>query len=196
MRRSGTHRMSDNFQFILGMYSIIAGLGVSRLLEGVRDAVIAGRATRTYWVHSVVVMLGLAVHAMTWLSLWALRSIPAWGVWNYLFVLLVPVLLYLFSSLVFPDSDGDDWDLRSYYYAHARRIHGLLASAIAANALSEYAVLSQLEIPALAAMRIGMVVALCSLAIWKTNEALHRIIVPLLLITGAAVPTMLDVEIL
>ena len=188
--------MNSNFDFILGMYSIIAGLGVSRLLEGVKDAVIAGRATRTYWVHSAVVMLGLAVHATTWLSLWALRNIPVWGVWNFLFVLLVPVLLYLFSSLVFPDSDSDDWDLRTYYYVHARRIHGLLASAIAANALSEYAVLGHVEIPALAAMRVSMVVALCTCAIWKGSELLHRIIVPLLLLAGAAMPTVLDVEIL
>ena len=187
--------MNDNFEFILGMYSIIAGLGVSRLLEGVKDAVIAGRATRTYWVHSAVVMLGLAVHATTWLSLWALRSIPAWSVWNFLFVLLVPVLLYLFSSLVFPDSDSGDWDLRAYYYAHARRIHVLLASAIAVNAMSEYALLRQVEITALAAMRVGMVVWLCACAIWKTNEPLHRIVVPLLLLTGAATPAVLDVEI-
>ena len=188
--------MNSNFEFILGMYSIIAGLGVSRLLEGVKDAVIAGRASRTYWVHSAVVMLGLAVHATTWLSLWALRSIPAWGVWDFLFVLLVPVLLYLFSSLVFPSADGDDWDLRDYYYAHASRIHALLASAIAVNALSEYAVLGHIQIPALAAMRIGMVLAWCSCAIWKTAEPLHRIVVPLLLLTGIATPAVLDVEIL
>ncbi|HJW45386.1 MAG TPA: hypothetical protein VJ484_02750 [Lysobacter sp.] len=186
--------MNDNFEFILGLYSIIAGLGVSRLLEGVKDAVIAGRATRTYWVHSAMVMAGLAVHATTWLSLWALRTIPVWEIWNFLFVLLVPVLLYLFSSLVFPE-EGDDWDLRAYYYAHARRIHGLLASAIAVNAMSEYALLRQVEIPALAAMRVGMVVALCACAIWKTNEPLHRIVVPLLLLIGAATLAVLDVEI-
>ena len=187
--------MNANFDFILGMYSIIAGLGISRLLEGIKDAVFSGRSARTYWVHSAVVMLGLSVHATTWLSLWALRDIPAWGVWNFLSVLFVPVLLYLFSSLVFPDSDSD-CDLRAYYYANARRIHGLLASAIAVNAMSEYALLGHVEIPVLAATRIGMVLALCCCAIWKSNEALHRIVVPLLLVTGAAVPTLLNVEIL
>ena len=118
-----------------------------------------------------------------------------WGVWNFLFVLLVPVLLYLFSSLVFPEH-SDDWDLRAYYYLHARRIHGLLATAIAVNALSEYALLGRVEVPAVAAMRVGMVVALCSCAVWRTYEPLHRVVVPLLLLAGAAMPAILNIKIM
>ena len=76
------------------------------------------------------------------------------------------------------------------------RIHGLLASAIVVNALSEYALLGRVEIPAIAGLRVGMVVALCSCAIWKTYEPLHRVVVPLLLLAGAAMPAVLNVEIM
>ena len=104
-------------------------------------------------------------------------------------------MLYLFSCLVFPEDSGD-WDLRTYYYEHSRRIHGLLALAIVANGLSEYAMLRHVEIPALAVMRGSMVAALGACAIWNKNELLHRTVVPMLLLAGAAMPSVLNVEIL
>lgn len=178
------------------MYSIIAGLGVSRLLEGIKDALMVGKARRAYWVHSLIVLIGFAFHATTWLSLWALRNTEAWGVWNFLSVLLVPVLLYLFSAMVLPAGDSGDWDLRAYYYANARKIHGLLAAAILVNAFSEYSVLGHLANPTLAVMRTGMFAVLCICAIWSRNETLHRVLVPLILVVGATMPAVLNVEIL
>ena len=121
--------MRGSFEFILGMYSIIICLGVSRLLEGVKNLVVSARPLRGSLVYIGMLLLGLLVHATTWLSLWTLRDVEAWKVWSFLQLMLAPVVLYLYSAITVPDHDHSI-DLGEYYLANARKMHGLLIAAI------------------------------------------------------------------
>lgn len=191
--------MNGNFEFILGMYSIIAGLGVSRLLEGIRLATEPGTHRRAYWLQGAMVCLGLAVHATTWLSLWALRHVDAWNVRGFLLVLTVPALMYLFSASVLPAMDAtrerQDPDPRARYFDHARRIHGLLAAALFVNALSEYVVLGHVNNPNLTLIRLVLVALLAICAWFPRHASLHRILVPVVAVIGVLMPILLEVRV-
>lgn len=191
--------MNGNFEFILGMYSIIAGLGVSRLLEGIRLATEPGTHRRTYWLQGAMVCLGLAVHATTWLSLWALRHVSVWNVRGFLLVLTVPALMYLFSASVLPaleeTRERQDADPKARYFDHARRIHGLLAAALLTNALSEHVVLGHFNNPRLTIVRLVLVALLAMCAWFPRNESLHRVLVPLIATIGVLMPILLELRV-
>jgi hypothetical protein len=184
----------DNFEFILGMYAIIAGLGVSRLLEGIKDALVSGRAVRGYWVHSAMVLAGLIAHATTWLSLWSLRSVDAWEIGTFLLVLLVPALMYLYSSLALPGGAGA-MDLREYYFANASKLHGLLAAALAVTTLDEFVLLSHAPNTTMTALRLVVIGLLVTCALRPHQARLHRIVVPLMLVGGVAALAFLDIKV-
>ena len=103
-----------SFEFLLGMYSIILGLGISRLLEGIKNLVVSARPVRGTGLYIWMLVIGLLVHVTTWLSLWGLRNVETWSVWSFLLVMLVPVLMYLYSSITVPDNDRSV-DLGEYY---------------------------------------------------------------------------------
>ena len=60
------------------MYSIIAGVGVSILIEGVARMVEARSHIRPYWVHTGWIVFLSAVHVFSWFGLWALRNHSVW----------------------------------------------------------------------------------------------------------------------
>ena len=122
------------------MYSIIIGLGVSRLLEGVKNLVVAARPWRGSLLYIGMLVIGLLVHATTWLSLWTLRDVEAWKVWSFLQLMLAPIALYLYSAIAVPDHDRS-LDLGEYYLDNASRMHGLLIAAIFFNSLTEFMLL-------------------------------------------------------
>jgi hypothetical protein len=189
--------LNDNFEFILGMYSIIAGLGVSRLLEGIRMATQPGSTMRGYWVHVVMAGLGLMVQATTWLSLWALRHVEVWTFRGFLSVLTVPALLYLYSASVLPTMDNpgySDLTPKQRYFVIARRIHGLLAAAMLVYTLSEWIVSGRFQNIPLTLMRLVLTALLGACALWQHEERLHRIVVPLLAVIGLLMPVVLDME--
>ncbi len=173
--------VKGSFEFILGMYSIIIGLGVSRLLEGVKDLVVSARPLRGSLVYIGMLLLGLLVHATTWLSLWTLRDVEAWKVWSFLQLMLAPVVLYLYSAITVPDHDRSI-DLGEYYLANARKMHGLLIAAIFFNALTELMVLGYVASVPLAFLRFALIGLLLLCAMLPRATRLHRIIVPAVIV--------------
>ena len=173
--------MRGSFEFILGMYSIIIGLGVSRLLEGVKNLVVAARPWRGSLLYIGMLVIGLLVHATTWLSLWTLRDVEAWKVWSFLQLMLAPIALYLYSAIAVPDQDRSI-DLGEHYLANASKMHGLLIAAIFFNALTERMVLGYVASVPLALMRFALIGLLLPCAILPRAVRLHRIIVPLVIV--------------
>ena len=169
--------MRGSFEFILGMYSIIIGLGVSRLLEGVKNLVVAARPWRGSLLYIGMLVIGLLVHATTWLSLWTLRDVEAWKVWSFLQLMLAPIALYLYSAIAVPDNDRS-LDLGEYYLDNASKLHGLLIAAIVFNSLTEFMLLGSVYSAPQSLMRLALIGLLLACAIWPRAVRLHRIVVP------------------
>jgi hypothetical protein len=159
------------------MYSIIIGLGVSRLLEGVKNLVLSTHPWRASLLYVGMLVIGLLVHATTWLSLWTLRDVEAWNVWSFLQLMLAPIALYLYSAITVPDGDRSV-DLGAHYLENGRRMHGLLIVAILFNALNEFVVLGFVYSMPLLLMRLALVALLLACASLPRSIRLHRMIVP------------------
>ena len=81
------------FQFILSLYSIVAGLGITVLVRGVGQMIEARDRMRPYWIHSCWLVFLFVINVASWLSMWDARDHPTWTILEALLLLLVPMFL-------------------------------------------------------------------------------------------------------
>jgi hypothetical protein len=98
------------------LFTIILGLGVSRLLSGV-GMVQHPKEYKVYWVHllwSLFVFLYL-IHFWWWE--YRLQVIPQWTFPLYFFISMYAVIQYLLCVLLFPEEMADYNGFKEYFYS-------------------------------------------------------------------------------
>ena len=95
------------FEFLLALYAIVAGLGVSLLVTSVGQLIEARDRVRLYWVHSCWIALTFVGHVVSWFTIWRFHEHSPWTVLQALLLLCVPILLYLISHLAVPDLEDE-----------------------------------------------------------------------------------------
>ncbi|MEH6570139.1 MAG: hypothetical protein V7709_13755 [Halioglobus sp.] len=134
--------ISDSFDFLMVLYSIIVGIGMGQILMAVGQILQAEKVIRVYWIHTAWVLLILLSHILMWFGAWEYRAIETWNFYQFLSFLMVPALLYIASVIAFPDmSQERDFDLRDYYYTRYGWLHALLALVIALLSINEFIML-------------------------------------------------------
>jgi len=119
------------FEFLLALYAIVAGLGVSLLVRSIGQMIEARDRLRLYWVHSCWLGLVFVAHVVSWFALWRFEDHAPWTVLQALLLLCVPILLYLISHLAVPELEDDRiHEMRAYYYRHARWSQGLMLAVL------------------------------------------------------------------
>jgi hypothetical protein len=117
----------DEITILLTLYSIVAGLGISRLVQGVSSMIGARDRLTFYWLHTAWLVLVFTAHVVSWFALMRFSKGAHWTVFNAIGALCMPVLLFLVSDLVVPRLDGDERvSLKDYYYRNCRWFSGLL----------------------------------------------------------------------
>jgi MFS family permease len=125
------------FEFLVTLYSIVTGLGLTLLVRSLGQMLETRRRTRLYWVHTCWLGILLVAYVVVWFQLWSYRDVASWTVVEGLLLLSVPVSLYLVSHLAVPElEDGAQHDMRTYYYEHHRLLQGLLALSVALSTLA------------------------------------------------------------
>lgn len=111
------------FEHLLVVPSVIYGLTVTRLLQGVGECVHPRRETRIDWVHlTFTAYLLLMVVQEWWRSYEELTRRyenlrQAVYFYDYLIVVAVPVLLYLAAAMLIPDeTSGEVLNLQMHYH--------------------------------------------------------------------------------
>lgn len=118
----------DPFSYLVVLTSIVLGLGVTRLVGGLGHLMQTRRRKRPYWVHILWMVNLLLAMAIVWWVAYRWRSNEHWTFLLFIWLLLLPTILYLISSLLFPDQDDEpitDW--RAYFYENHRDIFLLYA---------------------------------------------------------------------
>lgn len=116
------------FEYGAVIVAVIIGLGVTQILQGVGGLLEARARVRLYWVDLVFTGIILVGHLQFWWLFWSSRQVEAWRFFPFLFLLLQPIILYMISTLCFPDFSGTGKiDLKEFYYRNHRWFFGLLA---------------------------------------------------------------------
>lgn len=131
----------STFEFILALYSIIAGLGISLLVRSIGQMIEARDRVRLYWVHSAWLLLIFVVYVVSWFGLWRFRDHGPWTTLQCLLLLCIPIMLYLVSHLSVPElDDGEVHDMREYYFAQCGWIQGLMLATILVTVVVQFVI--------------------------------------------------------
>lgn len=122
----------DRFEYLIGLVSLIVGLGLADLATSLHRLI--KQRTRTRWDGQTLATAALAAFTLIWIwyNVWDLRRFPGvGGFWFYLSLLLEMTLLYLAAAASLPDeaelADGEGRDLTAYLARHRRYIWTLFA---------------------------------------------------------------------
>jgi len=157
------------FEFVMILISIILALGVKELLAGV-SRILRGEL-RSYWVHSLwVVILFIMQLQYSW-TLFDLEARETWVFLDLIRLLTPTVVLFLVSSLLFPER-GESSDLSEFYFQICRPVFALLSGLMA-----YYTVLS-LSLSVLTGIQAASTGILFTL-FCKSNPKTHQLVSPL-----------------
>src|SRR4051794_15892114 len=114
--------MNDAFNYVAVLVSIIIGLGVTRILTGLGDAIQVANRPRAYWVHTVWMINILMDSMLFWWVLYRWHTVTEWTFFIFLWVNVGPILVYLSSAILYPGAlhktGSPTW--RDYYYRNRR----------------------------------------------------------------------------
>jgi hypothetical protein len=156
----------SQMDILLTLYSIVAGLGISKLVQGVGTMIEARERIRFYWVHGAWLVLTMAAHVVIIFALIRFSKSPHWTVFNSMLVLCMPLLLYLVSDLLVPAvSQEESVDLRAYYYRNRRWFFALMIAVAVIGMAAQVAIERTPDFTAGGPLRLLAIVALvCGLS--------------------------------
>lgn len=109
------------FSYLSVVVSIIAGLALTHLLDGVSKLIQARERVTVYWVHLVWIVGVFFLITQFWWGFWILHFVETWTYPLFVFFLLEPLFLLVIGDLAFPDFPADKpLSLRTYYYDNHR----------------------------------------------------------------------------
>jgi hypothetical protein len=116
----------DMFNYVMVLASVIIGLGIAHLLQGVGGIVQHPGREKTYWVHLLWVAAIFLRAIFWWWFEFQLSKTPEWTFTLYLFVLTYAFLIYLWCALLFPRDLAGYEGFKDYFYSRRRWFFGLL----------------------------------------------------------------------
>ena len=119
----------DLFEYVAVLTSIIIGLGIAHLLQGVARLIRHPDTQPVYWVHLCWVAYVFLTLVFWWWWEFRLGEIVEWTFQLYIFLVFYAVVLFLAASIVFPD-DLEGFDgYKDYFYSRRMWIFGVLGLA-------------------------------------------------------------------
>lgn len=111
----------DAFSYLSVLLSIILGLAITQVLQGVRALLLARSRVRLFAPPMIWAGVMLVVATQNWWSSFGLSDHQEWTFAAFGAVLLQTVLLYMAAALALPDVPADvPIDLREHYWREAR----------------------------------------------------------------------------
>ena len=108
------------------LFTIILGLGVSRLLTGVARIVQHPKEYKVYWVHLLWALFLFLYLIHFWWWEYRLETIRQWTFPLYFFIAMYAVLLFLLCVLLFPEEMADYDGFKEYFYSRRQWIFSLM----------------------------------------------------------------------
>jgi hypothetical protein len=128
----------DTFSFLSVLFSVILGLALTQILQGLRVLMLARSRVRVYWPALIWAALLVLLVSQAWWGMFVMRAFHEWNFAMYAVVVLQITLLYLAAGMVLPDvAPEGPVDMRKAYFVHARWFFGLMALTVAATMLRD-----------------------------------------------------------
>ena len=115
----------DEFGYLAVILSIILGLSVTQLLQGLSQVINARDRVRIYGPAIGWALLLLIIDVQAWWAMFGYRNRHTWTFLQFAILLLETIFLYLLAALALPMAFlAEVVDLRANYLRHARWFFG------------------------------------------------------------------------
>jgi hypothetical protein len=115
----------DMFNYVMVLASVIIGLGITHLLQGIAGIVQHPGREKIYWIHLAWVAATFLRAIFWWWYEFRLSETAQWTFTLYFFILSYAFVIYLWCALLFPrDLAGYD-GFREYFYSRKGWFFGL-----------------------------------------------------------------------
>ena len=186
----------DKVSMLLTLYSIIAGLGISRLVQGVTAMIQVRSNLRFYWMHTTWIVIIFMAHIVSWFALMRFATGAHWTVFNAMLALFMPILLYVVSDLAVPPlGDGRHTDLREYFFHNCRWFAGLMIAFVVCGGAVQIAVEHQADLSGGALLRALAFVTL-AVGVWSRRPAVQATVALAMLAIGTAGAALISVKLM
>lgn len=128
----------DAFSYLSVLLSIILGLAITQVLQGVRGLLLARGRVRLFAPTIIWCVLILVFATQSWWASFGLAGVRDWTFAGFGMVLVQTTLLYMLAALVLPDfPSGEPVDLREHYFREARPFFGITVALLASSLLKD-----------------------------------------------------------
>lgn len=131
----------DAFSYLSVLLSIILGLAITQVLQGVRGLLLARRHVTIFWPSLLWAGLILVIATQLW---WASFGLAGHNVWTFVMfgmVLVQTILLYMLAALVLPDfAAGEPKDLTAHYFREATPFFVTLLAMLLASITKDWVI--------------------------------------------------------
>jgi hypothetical protein len=167
----------DSFSYLSVLISIVVGLAITQVLQGLRVLMLSRDTARLYTPSLIWTALVLLIATQMWWSSFGLRDQEDWTFGLYGLILLQVALFYLASGLVLPDLRPNNIDLEADYFRNRKWFFGLLAAAAMVSVLKDVALEGHLPETANLLFHV-VLVGSCLGAILSSSRRYHAILAP------------------
>jgi hypothetical protein len=135
--------MSDQFQYVMVLTSIIIGLGITNALLGLSSAIDrfteSSRPLRLSWASGVwLAFTFLWMVLFWWWEFRLLEILKHWTLWNYFLIICYAVVLFLLVALLIPRDWDKVEDLNEYFLAKRRWFYSVLVLGLVIDLMDSY----------------------------------------------------------
>jgi hypothetical protein len=113
------------FEYLGVLISVVMGLGITHLLTGVSKMIQHRDSVRLYWVHTAWAANILVYILVIWWGMFWWSSLAEWTFFNFLFVTLYAITLFLLAAMLYPWDLRSDFDFREYFFKNRAWFFGL-----------------------------------------------------------------------
>ena len=113
------------FNYVMVLASVIIGLGLTHLLQGVAGIVQHPGREKVYWIHLTWVASTFLLILFWWWFEFRLSKVDQWTFTLYFFVLIYATVLYLICALLFPKDLAEYDGFKDYFYARKAWFFGM-----------------------------------------------------------------------
>lgn len=162
------------FEHVAVAFSMLLSLGVVRLLDALRPALVPGRR---YWVHALWLNQKLLNHAFYWWGFLSFREGVTWTFASFMWVILGPALLFLQATALattnasaVPSWRAHFYDIRAWFFSMDAVV--ILHSVVTSTVIRGLPLLH----PFRALQTVGLVISILGAA--SANPRLHATLAP------------------
>jgi hypothetical protein len=167
----------DSFNYLSVLLSIVIGLAITQVLQGLRVLILCRETARLYAPSLIWTTLVLLIATQMWWSSFNLREHEDWTFSLYGLILLQIGLFYLASGLVLPDLKPEEIDLEADYYRNRGWFFGLLSGAAVVSVLKDLVLEGRLPDTTNLIFHL-ILIASCLGAIATKSRRYHAVLAP------------------